>query len=56
MCCQAALIPTVLDGDSLPLDLGRDQRLFSKAQRNALAVRDRGCSFGGCDEPPARWR
>ena len=53
MCCEGALIPTVLDGQSLPLDLGEDRRLFSKAQRKALALRDRGCSFPGCDQPPA---
>ena len=52
MCCEGALIPTVLDGQSQILDLGYGQRLFSKAQRKALALRDRGCSFSGCDQPP----
>ncbi len=53
LCCDGALIPTVLDGDSRVLDLGRDNRLFAAAQRKALAVRDRGCTFGACDRPPA---
>ncbi len=48
LCCDGQLIPTVLDGKSLPLDLGRSSRLFSPAQRHALALRDRGCSFPNC--------
>jgi len=40
LCCDAQLIPTVLDGRSVPLDLGRSARFFSTAQRHALAVRD----------------
>lgn len=34
------------------LDAGRAQRLVSPGQRHALAVRDRGCIFPGCDRPP----
>ena len=33
LCCQANIIPAVLDGDSQPLDLGRGKRLASPAQR-----------------------
>ena len=33
------------------LDLGRRQRLFSRSQRRALAHRDHGCVFPGCDRP-----
>ncbi len=47
------LIPAVLGTDSVPIDLGRSQRLFSKAQRDALAVMDGGCTAPGCDRPPA---
>ncbi|MFT4188974.1 MAG: DUF222 domain-containing protein [Aeromicrobium sp.] len=52
LACRAGLIPQVLGGDSLPLDLGQTQRLFSRPQRQAFAHRDRGCSFPGCDRPP----
>ena len=33
------------------LDLGRGRRLFTGAVRRALALRDRGCAFPGCDRP-----
>ena len=45
----AGLIPAVFDGESLPLDLGRDARLFSWAQRVALGERDGGCASCGLD-------
>ncbi len=34
------------------LDASRSQRLVAPGQRKALAVRDRGCVFPGCDRPP----
>jgi len=34
------------------LDLGRSHRLFTKRQIRALAVRDGGCVFPGCDRKP----
>jgi hypothetical protein len=47
MAADAELIPAVFGGDSLPLDLGRAARLFSRAQRLALAERDGGCASCG---------
>ncbi|GGI43979.1 hypothetical protein BCL57_000230 [Agromyces flavus] len=47
MAADAELIPAVLGGDSLPLDLGRAVRLFTKAQRLALGERDGGCASCG---------
>ena len=53
LACSAGVLPQVLGGASLPLDLGTTQRLFNATQRRALAVRDRGCCYPGCDRPPA---
>jgi hypothetical protein len=54
MACDAQIIPMVLGGDSKPLDVGRRRRLFTKSQRVALGVRDKGCSWTGCTVP-ASW-
>ncbi len=52
--CDAALVPTVLGVHGEVLELGHAQRLFSAAQRKALMLRDRHCSFPGCTVP-ATW-
>ncbi|CAM3898247.1 HNH endonuclease signature motif containing protein [Nocardioides zeicaulis] len=49
LACEAGIIPAVLGGDSQVLDLGRTRRLFTKAQRIALGLRDRGCTARGCE-------
>ncbi|EFQ84097.1 hypothetical protein HMPREF0063_10813 [Aeromicrobium marinum DSM 15272] len=51
--CNAQLIPLVLDGSSRILDHGLAKRLHDRYQRIALAKRDGGCSWKGCDRPPA---
>jgi hypothetical protein len=53
LACRAGLIPVVLGGDSVVLDLGRRQRLFDFYQRLALAQQFRGCATDGCDRPPS---
>ncbi|WP_430647429.1 DUF222 domain-containing protein [Agromyces sp. GXS1127] len=47
MAADAEIIPAVLGGESVPLDLGRSARLFTRAQRLALAERDGGCACCG---------
>lgn len=54
LACDAQIIPVVLGGPSEPLDVGVTQRLFTPAQRKAVLLRDRGCSFPGCTMP-ASW-
>ena len=49
LACEAGIIPIVLGGDGQPLDLGRGRRLFTKAQRIALGLRDSGCTAKGCE-------
>lgn len=51
LACDAEILPAVLGGPSEILDLGRSQRLVSPALRQALTLRDRGCTFPGCDAP-----
>ena len=48
LCCDADLLPIVLGGDGVPLDLGRTQRLASHDQRRALRALYRHCAFPGC--------
>jgi hypothetical protein len=49
LACEARIIPVVLDSTSQPLDLGRTARLFTRAQRIALGLRDGGCTARGCE-------
>ena len=51
MAADAEVIPCVLGGDSEILDWGRAKRLFTSAQKLALAERDGGCAF--CGLPPS---
>ena len=51
--CNAGLIPAVLAGDSLPLDLGRQERFFTEHQRLALATTYDTCTAQACDRPYA---
>jgi hypothetical protein len=52
LACDASIIPIVLGGPSEVLDVGRQYRFFTPAQRRALTIRDKGCSFPGCTIPP----
>jgi hypothetical protein len=47
------LPPALGGGPTQPLEVGRATRVVSAAQRTALAVRDGGCRFPGCDRPLA---
>lgn len=51
LACNAGIVPAVLDGESKLLDLGRKKRLFTEAQRLALATRYDSCATAGCDRP-----
>ena len=43
----------LIDKAKIPIAYSTSQRLFSETQRLAMIARDRGCSFPGCDAPPA---
>jgi hypothetical protein len=51
LACEASILPLVLGGDSVPLDLGRGQRLHSHHQRIALSASHDTCAVGGCERP-----
>ena len=53
LACNHGILPRVLDGKSQMLDQGRTKRVYTPAQRLALADRDLGCTYPGCDRPPA---
>jgi len=52
LAAEAGLIPAVLGGKSEILDLGRERRFHTRAQRIAIALRDRGCIVEDCDRGP----
>ena len=54
LCCDAAVVPIVLNGKGQPLDIGRATRTIPDGLRRAVAARDRGCSHPGCGRP-ASW-
>lgn len=53
LACGAGILPAVLGGKSLPLDLGRSSRLFTESQRIALGLVHQTCAAEGCDRPVA---
>ena len=53
LACDAGITRIVMDGESLPLDVGRSVRTVTPAIRRALDERDGGCVWNGCDAPPA---
>lgn len=52
--CDADIIPAVLGSDGELLDIGRKTRVVPLSIRRAVALRDRGCIWYGCDRP-AGW-
>ncbi len=51
LCCDAAVVPIVLNGTGQPLDVGRFTRTIPDGLRRAVAARDRGCAHPGCGRP-----
>lgn len=52
--CDTGTLPIQFDVTARdPLRLGRDHRLFTSRQREALVARDGGCRFPECDRPPS---
>jgi len=51
--CSSGVVPIVIDPRGDVVALGRETRLYTRRQRVALAARDGGCRFPGCDRPPS---
>jgi hypothetical protein len=57
--CTGATTEIFFSRTGQPLDIGREQRLFTAKQKSVLAARDGGCRWGtadghaGCDRPPS---
>ncbi len=51
--CSSGVVPIVVDDAGDVVALGRESRLYTRKQRIALAARDGGCRFPGCDRPPS---
>ena len=54
LCCDAEVVPVLVDAEGVPLDVGRTVYAFPDRIRRAIALRDGGCTFRGCGRP-ASW-
>lgn len=53
LACVGSMTEVSFDTKSQPIDVGREQRLYTRTQRIALAARDGGCRWPGCERPPS---
>ncbi len=51
LCCDAEIIPVVLGGDGVALDVGRGARTVTRGQRRALRAMHRTCINRDCNVP-----
>ena len=49
--CDGLISRVLLNAESIPIDMGRAQRLFTPTQRRTLSIRDGGCRFPDCNRP-----
>jgi Domain of unknown function (DUF222)/HNH endonuclease len=54
LACDCSVTRILLNSESMVIDVGRAKRVISGPARKALNVRDRGCTWPGCDRP-ATW-
>ena len=51
LACDSTVSRVITDAASQPLEVGRKTKVVPPALRRAVAVRDGGCAFPGCDRP-----
>ncbi len=49
--CDPEIWGVLINNMGIPIDVGHANRLATTAQRHAIAIRDGGCTFPGCDTP-----
>jgi hypothetical protein len=54
LACDCSITRILLGSDSMVIDVGRAKRTVSGPARKALNVRDRGCTWPGCERPVSR--
>jgi len=52
LACDADLSRVLLGPDGVMLEMGRQVRTVTPGQQNFIRVRDKGCTWPGCDRPP----
>jgi hypothetical protein len=52
LACEGQMTVTTYDSNLIPLDFGREKRLFTKAQKDVLALTWGGC-MADCNRPPS---
>ncbi|MBB6374409.1 5-methylcytosine-specific restriction protein A [Pseudonocardia eucalypti] len=52
LACDCKVLPVVMDGNSKVVDVGQIRRTVDHYQRRAIAARDRGCAWRGCNKNP----
>ncbi|SEE84525.1 HNH endonuclease signature motif containing protein [Ruania alba] len=50
--CGSEFTRVIFDPEGQPLDVGRAQRLHTRAQATAIVARDKHCAYPGCTAPP----
>jgi hypothetical protein len=53
LACDASITRIVLGSESMVIDVGRAKRTVSGPARKALNVRDKHCTWPGCERPPS---
>jgi hypothetical protein len=51
LACDSLIVEITVDENDNPLDVGREQRLYNRRQRRAIAYKHAGCMWKGCDRP-----
>jgi len=52
LACDASLSRVLLGPDGVILEMGREVRTATPGQQSFVWVRDKGCTWPGCDRPP----